>query len=116
MSSLAQRFPSDGPIGELLTRREAPPLIFLVLLFVGASLTTTGFLTFSNIEGVVEQIAVIAIVAVALNQVILAGRSTFRSARCWQSVLMRLAPSVLRRTRSFWHSLPLLRSVAWSAS
>ena len=73
MSTLAQRFPSEGPIGELLTRREAPPLISLVLLFVCASLTTTGFLTFSNIEGVLEQIAVIAIVAVALNQVILAG-------------------------------------------
>lgn len=63
----------DGRIGRALGRREAPPLLFLVLLGLGAAVSTAGFLTWSNIEGVLEQVSVIAIVALALNQVILAG-------------------------------------------
>ena len=62
-----------GRIGRMLGRREAPPSIFLVLLGILGAATTGGFLTWSNIEGVLEQVAVIAIVALALNQVILAG-------------------------------------------
>lgn len=71
-TSATSAFEGDR-IGSLLGRREAPPSIFLILLGAAAAASTDGFLNWSNIEGVLEQVAVIAVVALALNQVILAG-------------------------------------------
>lgn len=57
----------------LLARPEMPSLIFLSLLILMLAVTTPGFFTFANLRGVVEQVAVVSIVALAVNQVILAG-------------------------------------------
>jgi ribose/xylose/arabinose/galactoside ABC-type transport system permease subunit len=54
-------------------RPETPSLIFLVLLIVALCLTTPGFASIANLRGVLEQVAVVAIVALAVNQVVLAG-------------------------------------------
>lgn len=56
----------------LLARPEFPALVFLLLLAVVFSVTTRGFFTASNLLGIVEQGAIIAIVGLAVNQVILA--------------------------------------------
>lgn len=57
----------------LLALPEMPSLIFLSLLILVLAATTPGFFTFANLRGVVEQVAVVSIVALAVNQVILAG-------------------------------------------
>jgi ribose/xylose/arabinose/galactoside ABC-type transport system permease subunit len=57
----------------LLGRPESPSLIFLIVLALVLATTTPGFFTFANLRGVVEQVAVVSIVALAVNQVILAG-------------------------------------------
>ncbi|MBZ9801121.1 ABC transporter permease [Mesorhizobium sp. ES1-6] len=56
-----------------LHRPEAPSAAFLVLLVVVLSVATPGFLSAANLRGIVEQVAVVSIVALAVNQVILAG-------------------------------------------
>jgi ribose/xylose/arabinose/galactoside ABC-type transport system permease subunit len=54
-------------------RSEMPSLVFLVLLVVALSASTPGFATVANLSSVLEQVAVVAIVALAVNQVVLAG-------------------------------------------
>lgn len=54
-------------------RPEMPSLLFLILLIFVLAVTTPGFFTVANLRGVVEQVAVVSIVALAVNQVILAG-------------------------------------------
>lgn len=60
-------------VGRLSARPEMPSLIFLILLVVALSVATPGFATFANLRSVLEQVAVVAIVALAVNQVVLAG-------------------------------------------
>lgn len=62
-----------SPALRFLLLPEAPSLCFLALLISILSLTTPGFLTRLNLEGVLAQVAVLGIVALAVNQVILAG-------------------------------------------
>lgn len=57
----------------LIDRPETPPLVFLVVLTIVVSWITPGFMTTANIQSVFEQVVVISIVALAVNQVILAG-------------------------------------------
>jgi len=52
---------------------ELPSLVFLAVLVAGLAVTTPGFFTFANLRGVVEQVTVVSIVALAVNEVILAG-------------------------------------------
>jgi len=52
---------------------EAASLTFLVLLSLALSITTPGFLTIENLTAIAIQIAVVGIVALAVNQVILGG-------------------------------------------
>lgn len=54
-------------------RPEAPALTFLVLLVAVFSLAVDGFLRAANIESILTQVAVVGIVALAVNQVILCG-------------------------------------------
>jgi ribose/xylose/arabinose/galactoside ABC-type transport system permease subunit len=56
-----------------LARPEVPPLLFLLALMAALSIITPGFATIANLRGVLEQVAVVSIVALAVNQVILAG-------------------------------------------
>lgn len=56
-----------------LHRPETPSAVFLIALLVVLSITTRGFLTVGNLVAIVDQVAVVAIVALLLNQVILAG-------------------------------------------
>ncbi|MGH2866842.1 MAG: ABC transporter permease, partial [Solirubrobacteraceae bacterium] len=61
------------PIVRLLLRPELPSLVFLVVLVVVFSVTAQGFLTGANVQQIFEQVAILGIVALGLNQVILAG-------------------------------------------
>jgi ribose/xylose/arabinose/galactoside ABC-type transport system permease subunit len=65
------------PVAERLqrfaTRPESPSLLFLAAVLVVFSLTIDGFFDVNNLEGTLSQVAVIGIVALAINQVILAG-------------------------------------------
>jgi ribose/xylose/arabinose/galactoside ABC-type transport system permease subunit len=54
-----------------LMRPEAPALVFLVLLMSVFSLTADSFLRGPNIQSIVTQVAVVGIIALAVNQVIL---------------------------------------------
>ncbi len=56
-----------------LGRSEVPSFVFLVVLVACLSVATPGFMTLPNLRGVVEQVVVVSIVALAVNQVIIAG-------------------------------------------
>jgi ribose/xylose/arabinose/galactoside ABC-type transport system permease subunit len=60
-------------LARFATRPEAPSLVFLALVLVAFAVFVPGFLDASNLEGTLSQVAVIGIVALAVNQVILAG-------------------------------------------
>ena len=64
-------------LGDLLrkfmVRPEAPALVFLAVLVVGFSLSSDTFLSGSNFESIVISVAVLGIIALAVNQVILCG-------------------------------------------
>jgi ribose/xylose/arabinose/galactoside ABC-type transport system permease subunit len=55
----------------LLLRPEAPAIIFLAVITVVFTLTADRFLTIANLENILTQVAVVGIVALAVNQVIL---------------------------------------------
>lgn len=55
------------------TRPEAPSLLFLAVVLIVFSTTIDGFLSVGNLMGTLSTVAVIGIVALAVNQVILAG-------------------------------------------
>jgi rhamnose transport system ATP-binding protein len=57
----------------LLARPAAPAVAFLALLVVIFSLATPDFLTTDNLRGVLASVAVLGIIALGVNQVILAG-------------------------------------------
>lgn len=64
---------ADGLVKRFFTRPEAPALIFLALLVAVLSVVADGFLSASNFEGILSQVVVIGIIALAVNQVILSG-------------------------------------------
>lgn len=64
---------SNGLPRRFLARPEAPALVFLVALLVVLSVVADGFLGASNFEGILSQVVVIGIIALAVNQVILSG-------------------------------------------
>lgn len=55
----------------LLLRPEAPAIIFLAIITVVFTLTADRFLTIANLENILTQVAVVGIIALAVNQVIL---------------------------------------------
>lgn len=65
--------PAGAYLRRWLLQPEAPALIFLVLLVVGFSVTTESFLSIGNLEAILTSVAVLGIIAMAVNQVILAG-------------------------------------------
>ncbi|QYJ14952.1 Ribose import permease protein RbsC [Rubrobacter xylanophilus DSM 9941] len=62
-----------GLLRRFLARPEAPALIFLCVLVGVFSVVADGFLRASNLEGILAQVAVVGVIALAVNQVILAG-------------------------------------------
>jgi ribose/xylose/arabinose/galactoside ABC-type transport system permease subunit len=56
-----------------LVRPEAPALAFLAVLLVAFTLANDRFLTASNLESIVDSVAVLGVIALAVNQVILCG-------------------------------------------
>jgi ribose/xylose/arabinose/galactoside ABC-type transport system permease subunit len=60
-------------VSRAIKRPEAPPLAFLVIMAILLGLTTPGFLADANLLSIVSQVSVVAIVSLALNQVILSG-------------------------------------------
>jgi ribose/xylose/arabinose/galactoside ABC-type transport system permease subunit len=64
---------SRNTVAAIFDRPEIPSLAFLTLLSTAFALTTGGFASGGNLMGILQQAAPIAIVALALNQVIIAG-------------------------------------------
>lgn len=64
---------SRKPLAALFDRPEIPSLAFLTLLSTVFALMTGGFASGGNLIGIIQQAAPIAIVALALNQVVIAG-------------------------------------------
>jgi ribose/xylose/arabinose/galactoside ABC-type transport system permease subunit len=56
-----------------LVRPEAPALVFLIALLVFLSVTAPGFLTAANLSSILTSVAVLGIIALGVNQVVLAG-------------------------------------------
>ena len=62
-----------GAFRRFMVRPEAPALVFLAVLVVAFSLSSNMFLSGSNFESIVISVAVLGIIALAVNQVILCG-------------------------------------------
>jgi ribose/xylose/arabinose/galactoside ABC-type transport system permease subunit len=60
-------------VRRFLVRPEAPALAFLAVLLVAFTLANDRFLTASNLESIVDSVAVLGVIALAVNQVILCG-------------------------------------------
>ena len=70
----AERGGAGGAVvRRFLVRPEAPALAFLVVLLVVFTLANDRFLTASNLESIVDSVAVLGVVALAVNQVVLCG-------------------------------------------
>ncbi|MDQ3941567.1 MAG: ABC transporter permease [Actinomycetota bacterium] len=69
-----QRGTSPGDmLRRFMLRPEAPALVFLAVLVVAFSLSSDKFLSGANFESIVVSVAVLGIIALAVNQVILCG-------------------------------------------
>jgi ribose/xylose/arabinose/galactoside ABC-type transport system permease subunit len=64
---------SGESVRRFLARPEAPALAFLAVLLVAFTLANDRFLTASNLESIVDSVAVLGVIALAVNQVILCG-------------------------------------------
>jgi ribose/xylose/arabinose/galactoside ABC-type transport system permease subunit len=60
-------------VRRFLARPETPALAFLTVLLVAFALANDRFLTASNLESIVDSVAVLGVIALAVNQVILCG-------------------------------------------
>jgi ribose/xylose/arabinose/galactoside ABC-type transport system permease subunit len=70
----AERGGADGAAARrFLVRPEAPALAFLAVLLAAFTLANDRFLTASNLESIVDSVAVLGVIALAVNQVILCG-------------------------------------------
>jgi ribose/xylose/arabinose/galactoside ABC-type transport system permease subunit len=58
-------------VRRFLVRPEAPALLFLAVLLAAFTLANDRFLTASNLESIVDSVAVLGVVALAVNQVVL---------------------------------------------
>jgi rhamnose transport system permease protein len=68
-----ERGAGDAVLRRFLVRPEAPALAFLAVLLVAFTLANDRFLTASNLESIVDSVAVLGVIALAVNQVILCG-------------------------------------------
>ena len=80
MSEARAPTPAEGSAGtrsdasrRFIARPEAPALVFLAVLLVVFSLSSDKFLSGSNFESILTSVAVLGTIALAVNQVILAG-------------------------------------------
>jgi ribose/xylose/arabinose/galactoside ABC-type transport system permease subunit len=69
----AEREAGGAIARRFLVRPEAPALVFLAVLLVAFTLANDRFLTPSNLESIVDSVAVLGVVALAVNQVVLSG-------------------------------------------
>jgi rhamnose transport system ATP-binding protein len=60
-------------LGRLLKSAQAPPLIFLVVLLSLLAISTPAFASIANFRSIIDQVAVVGIVASAVNLVVLSG-------------------------------------------
>ncbi len=61
----------DTVVRRFLVRPEAPALAFLAMLLLAFTLANDRFLTASNLESIMDSVAVLGVVALAVNQVVL---------------------------------------------
>lgn len=94
--------PRSG-VGSLLRRPEVASLSFLLVLVAVLSVTLPAFATPANLQGIVSQVAVTGVVALAVNQVILSGEIDISTG----SLLgFAVAGAVAERTGEAFLSLP----------
>ncbi len=95
-----------GPaiLARIADRPELPPLAFLLLLVVTFALTTDRFFNAGNLMGVVQQAAPVAIVALAVNQVVIAGQIDI-SMGSSVAVLAFIFAGVAQATGSPWPAI-----------
>jgi ribose/xylose/arabinose/galactoside ABC-type transport system permease subunit len=70
-SDMPGSFLGYSKVKQFLGRPESPAFIFLLVLLLVFSMTTSGFGTVNNLVAIVEQAVIISIVGLAVNQVIL---------------------------------------------
>jgi ribose/xylose/arabinose/galactoside ABC-type transport system permease subunit len=63
----------DARLRRYLGRPETPALAFLILLVVAFSLLSDKFLSVPNLESILTSVAVLGVIALAVNQVVLCG-------------------------------------------
>lgn len=74
MSEARTTATADGALlHRFLVRPEAPALAFLALLLVVFSVLSGKFLSVSNLESILTSVAVLGVIALAVNQVVLCG-------------------------------------------
>jgi len=76
MAEIREGTERGGPSGTLrrfLARPEAPALVFLAALVAVFSLASGSFFQVGNLESIVSSVAVLGIIALAVNQVVLCG-------------------------------------------
>ena len=96
-------------VRRFLARPETPALAFLTVLLVAFALANDRFLTASNLESIVDSVAVLGVIALAVNQVILCGEIDI-STGSMLGLCAIAAGAVALSTRGIL--LPLLASVA----
>src|ERR671914_3066559 len=70
----AERGDAGGTaLRRFLARPEAPALVFLAVLIVAFTLANERFLQVGNLESILTSVAVLGVIALAVNQVILCG-------------------------------------------
>jgi ribose/xylose/arabinose/galactoside ABC-type transport system permease subunit len=60
-------------VRRFLVRPEAPALVFLAVLLAAFTVANDRFMTPSNLESIVDSVAVLGVIALAVNQVVLCG-------------------------------------------
>ncbi|MGH3106663.1 MAG: hypothetical protein ACRDM3_05650, partial [Rubrobacteraceae bacterium] len=67
------RTEGDERLRRYLGRPETPALAFLILLVVAFSVLSDEFLSVPNLESILTSVAVLGVIALAVNQVVLCG-------------------------------------------
>jgi ribose/xylose/arabinose/galactoside ABC-type transport system permease subunit len=99
-----RRAGSPGWLQRFGARPEAPSLVFLGAILIAFSVTVDGFLDPANLQGTLSQVAIIGIVALAVNQVILAGEIDVSTGSMLAACAFA-AGLVAERTSGVWAAL-----------
>jgi ribose/xylose/arabinose/galactoside ABC-type transport system permease subunit len=65
--------PGGATLSRIVHRPELPAAVFIALMTVAFATTAENFLTISNLQQILEQVAVVGLIAIGLNFVVLTG-------------------------------------------